>query len=119
VKSSNTGVARARIARRTAKTWVIASQLGQSQLPVGKADNIRSDSPIDAIDNLPLGDREDPDPFTQTEIEKILSTPTRRTQEINMMGLAFWSGLRISELIALAWEDIDLKPGPSKCVEPG
>ena len=35
-----------------------------------KADNIRSDSPIDAIDNLSLGDREDPDPFTQSEIEK-------------------------------------------------
>ena len=79
-----------------------------------KADNIRSDSPIDAIDNLSLGDREDPDPFTQSEIEKILSTPTRRTQEINMMGFAFWSGLRISELIALAWEDIDLKNGTVK-----
>jgi len=30
-----------------------------------KADNIRSDPPIDAINNLPLGDKEDPDPFTQ------------------------------------------------------
>ena len=79
-----------------------------------KADNIRSDSPIDAIDNLSLGDREDPDPFTQSEIEQILATPTRRTQEINMMGFAFWSGLRISELIALAWEDIDLKTGTVK-----
>ena len=36
-----------------------------------------------------------------------------------MMGFAFWSGLRISELIALAWEDIDLKPVPSKYVGPG
>lgn len=79
-----------------------------------KADNIRSDSPIDAIDNLSLGDREDPDPFTQSEIEQILATPTRRTQEINMMGFAFWSGLRISELITLAWEDIDLKTGTVK-----
>jgi len=79
-----------------------------------KADNIRSDSPIDAIDNLSLGDREDPDPFTQSEIEQILATPTRRTQEINMMGFAFWSGLRISELIALAWQDIDLKTGTVK-----
>lgn len=76
-----------------------------------KADNIRSDSPIE---NLPLGDREDPDPFTQTENEKILSAPTRRTQEIDMMGSAFWSGLRISELSALAWEDIDLKSGTGR-----
>ena len=79
-----------------------------------KADNVRYDSPLDAIDNLPLGDREDPDPFTLTEIETILSTPTKRVQEIHMMGFAFWSGLRISELIALAWEDIDLKRGTVK-----
>jgi integrase len=31
-----------------------------------------------------------------------------------MMGFSFWSGLRISELIALAWEDIDLKTGTVK-----
>ena len=31
-----------------------------------------------------------------------------------MVGFAFWSGLRISELIALAWEDIDLKTGTVK-----
>ena len=79
-----------------------------------KADNVRNDSPVEAIDNLPLGDREDPDPFTQTEIATILSTPTKRQQEIHMMGFAFWSGLRISELIALAWEDIDLKRGTVK-----
>ena len=76
-----------------------------------KADNIHSDSPIDAIENLPLGERKDPDPFTQTEIEKILSARIRRTQDINTMGFACWSGLRISELIALAWEYIDLNTG--------
>ena len=31
-----------------------------------------------------------------------------------MMGFAFWSGLRISDLIALAWEDTDLKSGTVK-----
>ena len=31
-----------------------------------------------------------------------------------MMGFAFWSGLRISELIALTWEYIDLKRGTVK-----
>jgi len=36
------------------------------------------------------------DRFTQTEIESILCTPTKRVQEIHMMGFAFWSGLRIS-----------------------
>lgn len=79
-----------------------------------KVDNVRSDPPIHVIEILPLGDREDPDPFTQTEIESILSTPTKRVQEIHMMGFAFWSGLRISELIALAWEDIDLQCGTVK-----
>lgn len=73
-----------------------------------KADNILRDSPTDSVENLPLGDREDPDPFTHAEIKKILSTPTIRSQEINMMGFAFWTGLRLSELIAVAWEDIDL-----------
>ena len=31
-----------------------------------------------------------------------------------MMGFAFWSGLRISELIALTWEYIGLKRGTVK-----
>lgn len=67
--------------------------------------------PTDNLENLPLGDGEEPDPFTRTEIDKILQFPTKRIQEINMMGFGFWTGLRISELIALAWEDVDLTEG--------
>ena len=76
-----------------------------------KADRILSDAPTDNLDNLPLGDRDDPDPFTRAEIDKILRFPTKRTQEIYMMGFGFWTGLRISELIALAWEDINFSEG--------
>lgn len=59
-----------------------------------------------------LPDPEDPDPFSRDEIEKILSTPTRRVQELNMIDFMLWDGPRLSEAMALAWEDvIDLDRG--------
>jgi len=63
--------------------------------------------------NIALPDDEDPDPFTRDEIESILSTDPRaeRIQELNLIQLMLWSGPRVSEAIALAWEDIDLDKG--------
>jgi integrase len=59
-----------------------------------------------------LPDREPPDPFTREEIAKILETPTDRAQELNLVRFMIWSGPRVSEAIALAWEDvIDLEAG--------
>jgi len=71
-----------------------------------KADKIIPDSPLEFIDNLKVV-TDEPDPFTKDEINRILSTPTNRIQEINMIEFNFWSGLRLSELIALGWDDID------------
>mgnify|MGYP000087676326 CR=1 FL=1 len=75
-----------------------------------KADRIIDYNPIDDLKNL-ITETGEPDPFTKAEITKILSTPTKRIQELNMMKFNFWTGLRVSELIALAWEDIDLSKG--------
>ncbi len=52
-----------------------------------------------------------PDPFTRAEIEQILSTPTNRTYELLMMQFMIWAGPRVSEALALAWEDVDLQAG--------
>ncbi|NMZ97450.1 Arm DNA-binding domain-containing protein [Pseudomonas lundensis] len=58
-----------------------------------------------------LPDPEAPDPFTRAEIKQILETPTNRTQELLMIQFMLWAGPRVSETIALAWEDVDLKQG--------
>lgn len=82
-------------------------------LKAAKADRIIEYNPSEDADNLKTVSV-DPDPFTRAEIEKILKTPTHRQQEINMIEFNIWSGLRVSELIALAWEDIDLLKGIAK-----
>lgn len=54
--------------------------------------------------NLP--DKADPDPFTLHEICKIFDTPTKRVQELNLMRFMMWDGPRLSEALALCWEDV-------------
>lgn len=57
-------------------------------------------------------DAEDPDPFTREEIEAILGAESPdRAQELNLIKFMIWSGPRVSEAIALAWEDVDLDTG--------
>lgn len=59
-----------------------------------------------------LPDAQDPDPFTLEEIERITSTPTHRPQPMNLMRFMMWDGARLSEAIALCWEDVeDLESG--------
>lgn len=58
-----------------------------------------------------LPDPEAPDPFTRAEIKQILDTHTNRTQELLMVQFMIWAGPRVSETIALAWEDVDLEQG--------
>jgi len=60
-----------------------------------------------------LPDDEEPDPFTRDEIQKIVETcPGSKTQELQMIKFNIWTGPRVSESIALAWEDvIDLDKG--------
>ncbi|QZA52596.1 Arm DNA-binding domain-containing protein [Pseudomonas sp. 2hn] len=66
--------------------------------------------PTDGI-TISLPDADDPDPFTREEIDAILGYPTERQQEINLSQYMIWSGPRVSEAIALAWEDVDLAAG--------
>lgn len=59
---------------------------------------------IKQLDNL------EPDPFTKTEISMILGTVANSDIQ-NLLPCVFWTGLSISEQIAIAWEDIDLEKG--------
>ena len=63
-------------------------------------------NPFEHIDGKPIL-KEEPDPFTRDEIERILKTKTRYIQERNILQVAIWSGLSISEYFGIAWEDID------------
>lgn len=59
-----------------------------------------------------LPDDEDPDPFSREEIEAIIAAPSPdREQELNLAKFMIWTGPRVSEAIALAWEDVDLEKG--------
>jgi integrase len=72
--------------------------------------NRTAHDPTDGIE-ITLPDAEDPDPFTREEIETILTTPSHRAAELNMIEFMVWSGPRVSEAMALAWEDVDLEAG--------
>ena len=50
-------------------------------------------------------------PFNQNEIQAILTHCTHRPQEKNMIQFGFWTGLRLEELFAVRWEDIQLDKG--------
>ncbi len=72
------------------------------------SDQIITVNPMDIVGNLTVV-TDEADPFTKAEIKKILTTPTSRVQELNMIKFGIWSGPRPSELISLAWEDIDIE----------
>jgi len=77
-------------------------------------DEIIEKSPMTLISNLKTHAPEK-DPFDSDEIERMVTVETSRySQEINMVEFAIWSGLRVGELFALAWEDIDLETGAIK-----
>jgi integrase len=56
-------------------------------------------------------DAEEPDPFSREEIRQILRTNAEDAGQLNLFEFMVWSGPRISEGIALAWEDVDLERG--------
>jgi len=67
-----------------------------------------TESPLDSIKYRKTITME-PDPFELDEIQKISDTDTKRVQEVQMMIFNMWTGLRMSELIALSWDDIDME----------
>ena len=48
-------------------------------------------------------------PFTRYEIAQILNQCNHRPQEQNIIQFGFWTGLRLEELFAIRWDDIDLE----------
>ena len=74
------------------------------------ADGVVKVNPVALIENRKVL-KQAPAPFTKAEIDRILTTKTRRPQELLMMKFAFWTGVRVSELISIGWDDIDLDRG--------
>lgn len=72
-------------------------------------DQVITFNPLDLVGNLENPESEEPDPLSQKELDQLLAVKTHRTQEINLIGFNARSGLRLSEVLALAWEDIDVK----------
>jgi integrase len=70
--------------------------------------NIMTKTPFEHIKNLPIIRRE-PKPFTTQEIYDIETTETEQQQEVNAFIFNCWTGVRPSELISMAWEDVDTK----------
>ena len=75
------------------------------------SDGIIDRNPFDRLKNFKLVDTNDADPFSKDEIKRIDQQATPRQTELNGILLACWTGLSISELCGLAWEDIDLQAG--------
>lgn len=82
---------------------------------------IRED-PLTGLD-LPKGGRKLPDLLSLNEIEKILAAVTGETAEAirnrAMLELLYATGLRVSELVSLTVNDIDLKAGYLKTLGKG
>ncbi len=72
------------------------------------ADRLIEFNPMDHIKNLKRAKSTNADPFTKDQIIKLSNIDTYRNSELNAFIFACWSGVRISELLALSWSDIDL-----------
>lgn len=71
---------------------------------------IIKNSPMNNINNLPIADPR-PISFELNEISAILAVQTTDVNGKNLFALGINTGLRISELLALMWSDIDLSNG--------
>lgn len=67
-------------------------------------------NPIKYIENVPVRHHE-PDPFSADDIERILPNCENFPNERALFQVGILTGLRISELLALSWTDIDLQAG--------
>ncbi|WP_017519606.1 Arm DNA-binding domain-containing protein [Pseudomonas nitroreducens] len=87
----------------------IISILGQV-FTLYRTRNRSSHDPTEGI-TVRLPDPDEADPFDRKEIAAILGVETDRRQEVALAQFMMWAGPRVSEAIALAWEDVDLEAG--------
>ena len=75
-------------------------------------DGILKANSLDRISNVGSDvDLEHADPFSRTEIELLGKADPVRRSDARMIEFNCWTGLSLSELIALAVEDVDLETG--------
>lgn len=76
-------------------------------------DEVIDDLPTKRIKNKKFQE-EEPDPFTEDEMTKLLGWIKENASDIMLywyFEVAFWTGARPSEMIALLWSDVDLEKG--------
>lgn len=75
-------------------------------------DGILKTNPLDRIRNIERDIEHDTaDPFTRDELAMIAAVKTTRQQDVNMILFNCWTGLSLSELIAVGVDDVDLEAG--------
>lgn len=81
---------------------------------IAKHDRIITENILDSVENLKLDDanheQDSADPYSEKELNKIgelYSKGFEREQALNMFLFTCWTGLSLSEVMALSWEDID------------
>lgn len=75
-------------------------------------DGIIKTNPLDRITNIDTDtDIEHADPFTREEIDLIAAADPDRATDVRMILFNCWAGLSLSEIVALAVEDVDLEAG--------
>lgn len=76
-------------------------------------DEVIDDLPTKRIKNKKFQE-EEPDPFTESEMTKLLGWIKENASDVMLywyFEVAFWTGARPSEMIALLWSDVDLEKG--------
>lgn len=75
-------------------------------------DGIIRANPLDRITNIELdGDSDAANPFSREELQRIAAGDPDRMPDVRMILFNCWAGLSLSEIIALAVEDVDLAAG--------
>lgn len=75
-------------------------------------DGILKANPLDRITNVETDSEvEHADPFSREELHLIAQTDPKRINDIRMILFNCWAGLSVSEIIALAVEDVNLETG--------
>ncbi|MBB1390818.1 site-specific integrase [Shewanella sp. SG44-6] len=69
-------------------------------------DGVITRNPMDGVQNLKVCHSE-PNPFTRTELTALAQTKVLCSSGKNAFQFGVLTGLRISELLAISWEDID------------